>query len=143
MPIALGDATPDPYRGPAFLFGSAPPSLPRTQSVPSRMNTPEPSRLQVDTKAQTLTVDWADGHTSVFPLSRLRAACPCAECQGDAIDRIDPPAPDAGPSDAPPQWTDLEIEPAGSVGIRITWDDGHNAGIFRWDRLWDLQPPGA
>jgi DUF971 family protein len=38
------------------------------------------------------------------------------------------------------RWTDLDIEPAGSIGVRITWDDGHNAGIFRWDRLRRLQP---
>lgn len=106
------------------------------------MDTPAPKRLQVDTDAQTLTVEWSDEHTSVFPLSRLRAACPCAECQGDTIDRIAPPDPDTEPSDAGTQWTDLHIEPAGSVGIRITWDDGHNAGIFRWDRLRRLQPPG-
>ena len=105
------------------------------------MDAPTPSRLRVDTGTQTLTVDWANGHSSVFLLSRLRAACPCAECQGDAIDRIDPPAPDAPLPNAEPQWTGLEIEPAGSIGIRITWDDGHNAGIFRWDRLWRLQPP--
>lgn len=107
------------------------------------MDTPAPSRLQVDTDDQTLTVKWADGHTSVFPLSRLRAACPCAECQGDAIDHIAPPNSDAQSSDTDPEWTDLHIEPAGSVGIRITWDDGHSAGIFRWDRLRRLQPPDA
>jgi DUF971 family protein len=102
------------------------------------MDVPAPSRIQVDTDAQTLTVEWADGHRSVFPLSRLRAACPCANCEGKAIDHIPPPeerdtAPDR-------RWTDLDIEPAGSIGIRITWDDGHNAGIFRWDRLRRLQP---
>ena len=106
------------------------------------MDTPDPRRLRVDTDAQTLIVAWTDGHTSVFPLARLRAACPCAECQGDSVDHIAPPSI-AEPSDSPPQWTDLYIEPAGSVGIRITWDDGHNAGIFRWDRLRRLQPPDA
>lgn len=107
------------------------------------MDAPDPHRLRVDTDAQTLTVAWDDGHTSVFPLDQLRAACPCAECEGDAIDHIAPPAPDASPPDSARQWTDLSIEPAGSVGIRITWDDGHNAGIFRWDRLRRLQPPEA
>jgi len=102
------------------------------------MDVPDPSRIQVDTDAQTLTVEWTDGHTSVFPLSRLRTACPCAECGGKAVDHIPPPeATDASPNRT---WTDLDIEPAGSIGIRITWDDGHNAGIFRWDRLRRLQP---
>jgi DUF971 family protein len=102
------------------------------------MDVPDPKRLQVDTDAQTLTIEWADGHTSMFPLNRLRAACPCAECGGKDVDHIPPPeATDASPRRT---WTDLHIEPAGSVGIRITWDDGHSAGIFRWDRLRRLQP---
>ena len=105
------------------------------------MDVPDPSRIQMNTDAQTLTIEWADGHASVFPLHRLRAACPCAECNGKAIDRIARPEDsDAFP---PREWTDLTIEPAGSIGIRITWDDGHNAGIFRWDRLRRLQPPSA
>ena len=102
------------------------------------MDTPAPSQIQVDTDAQTLTITWADGHSSTFPLDRLRAACPCANCEGKAIDHIAPP--DDTTSSTHRQWTDLNIEPAGSIGIRITWDDGHNAGIFRWDRLRRLQP---
>ena len=102
------------------------------------MSVPNPTRIEVDIDAQTLTVKWADGHSSVFPLNRLRAACPCANCGGKAVEQVAPP----GAADASPdrRWTDLDIEPSGSVGICITWDDGHNAGIFRWSRLRRLQP---
>lgn len=105
---------------------------------------PDPVRVQVDADARTLTVEWSDDHDAVFPLRRLREACPCAECQGKAIDYI-PPPDDASLNDPEEQGPDLSIgsiEPAGSIGIRITWGDGHNAGIFRWDRLRRLQPPG-
>jgi len=102
------------------------------------MDVPTPNRIRVDTDAQTLTIEWADDHRSVFPLSQLRAACPCANCEGKSVDHIPPPDETAAPPDA--RWTDLDVEPAGSIGIRITWDDGHNAGIFRWDRLRRLQP---
>ncbi|PSQ66470.1 MAG: DUF971 domain-containing protein, partial [Bacteroidetes bacterium QH_2_64_74] len=62
----------------------------------------------------------------------------CANCGGKAVEQVAPPdAADASPDR---RWTDLDIEPAGSLGIRITWDDGHNAGIFRWNRLRRLQP---
>ena len=104
------------------------------------MDVPNPNRLQVDTDAQALTIEWADGHTSVFPLDRLRAACPCANCKGKTIEHIAPPDDSTSPDR---RWTDLDLEPAGSIGIRITWDDGHNAGIFRWDRLRRLQPRDA
>lgn len=105
---------------------------------------PDPVRVQVNSDAQTLTVAWSDGHDAVFPLPHLREACPCAECQGKAIEHIPPPDASSPDDEAPPRWPDLaiaSIEPAGSIGIRIEWDDGHNAGIFRWDRLRRLQPP--
>jgi DUF971 family protein len=37
-------------------------------------------------------------------------------------------------------WSDLQVERAGSVGLRITWDDGHNTGIYTWERLRALSP---
>jgi DUF971 family protein len=107
---------------------------------------PDPVRVQVDADARTLAVAWSDDHASVFPLHRLREACPCAECQGKAIDYIPPPGAasvDDEPGDQGPDLSIESIERAGSIGIRITWGDGHNAGIFRWDRLRRLQPPGA
>ncbi len=103
---------------------------------------PDPVRVQVDADAQTLTVEWSDDHDAVFPFHKLRQACPCAECQGKAIEHI--PPPDVASDNAGNRWPGLaiaSIEPAGSIGIRIEWDDGHNAGIFRWDRLRRLQPP--
>lgn len=103
------------------------------------MDVPAPTRVQIDADAQTLTIEWTDDYVSVFPLHRLRAACPCANCKGHTIDHIVPP--DASDSEPEERWTDLHVEPAGSVGIRITWDDGHSAGIYRWDRLRRLQPP--
>jgi len=100
---------------------------------------PDPTRIRIDTDAQTLTVEWTNGVCSVFPLQRLREACTCANCREHTVDHIDPP--DETSSDPEKRWTDLQVEPAGSVGIRITWDDGHSAGIYRWDRLRSLQQP--
>ncbi len=33
------------------------------------------------------------------------------------------------------QWKKVKIEPVGTYAIRIVWDDGHNAGIYTWERL--------
>lgn len=107
-------------------------------------DTPDPLRVQVDADAQTLTVEWSDDHDAVFPFHELREACPCAECGGKAVEHIPPPDAASSNDEPNPHWPDLaiaSIEPAGSIGIRIEWDDGHNAGIFRWDRLRRLQPP--
>jgi DUF971 family protein len=104
------------------------------------MDAPAPERIEVDTKMQRLNIEWADGHASVFPLDALRQACPCAECQGDTIERITTPRfLDIFRQEN--RWTNVQVELAGSVGLRITWDDGHSGGIYRWDRLRELQPP--
>lgn len=127
---------PDPFGVRRFLFGAF--VSPRVTSV-KFMDAPAPTRIQVDTDAQTLSIEWADGHASTFPLDALREACPCVTCKGHTVDYIAPP--DGIEPTPSRQWTDVQVEPAGSVGLRITWDDGHNAGIFRWDRLRRLQPP--
>ncbi|WP_028567092.1 gamma-butyrobetaine hydroxylase-like domain-containing protein [Salisaeta longa] len=97
------------------------------------MASPHPQRVSVDIDAQTLTIDWSDGHSSVYPLDGLRRACPCAHCRG----AHGAPPVDAAVLDHPARrrWTDVRVETAGSMGLRITWDDGHNDGIYTWERL--------
>ncbi len=38
------------------------------------------------------------------------------------------------------RWENVKVEVAGSVGLRLTWDDGHNSGIFTWERLRAMCP---
>lgn len=33
------------------------------------------------------------------------------------------------------RWNDVKIEPVGGYAIKFTWDDGHDAGIYTWERL--------
>ena len=104
------------------------------------MDVPAPELVSVDVKMQRLNIEWADGHVSVFPLDALRQACPCAECRGNEIERITKPGV-LHIFRQTNRWQDVHVEKAGSVGLRITWDDGHSGGIYRWERLWELQPP--
>jgi DUF971 family protein len=104
------------------------------------MHVPPPERIEVDVKMQRLVVGWSDGHASVFPLDALRQACPCAACNGEQVERITPPR-FFDIFRQKNRWQNVRVEAAGSVGLRITWDDGHSGGIFRWKRLRELQPP--
>ena len=106
------------------------------------MDVPAPERVSLDVKMQRLNIEWADGHASVFPLDGLRQACPCAECEGETVERIPKPGV-LHIFRQKNRWKNVQIEKAGSVGLRITWDDGHRGGIYRWDRLRELQPPEA
>ena len=99
-------------------------------------------QVLIDTQAQTFTVVWADGHQSVFPLDGLRQACPCAACQGHgAMHRL--PAPELFRQPPRRRWENLRAEPAGSIGLRLTWDDGHNTGLYSWERLRAMCPCAA
>ena len=38
------------------------------------------------------------------------------------------------------KWTKIRLEAVGSYALRITWDDGHDAGIYSWERLRSICP---
>ena len=100
---------------------------------------PTAARIIVDSGAQSLIIEWRDGHESVFPLDGLRRACPCAGCQGhDKMQEL--PDPEIFRVPALMQWNNVRLEAAGSVGLRVIWDDGHSTGIYAWDRLRAMCP---
>lgn len=96
-------------------------------------------RVLLDAEAQTLTITWRDGHVTAFPLDGLRRACPCAACRGhETMQSLPDPALFRLPSLM--RWNAVRIEPAGSIGLRLHWDDGHNTGIYSWERLRAMCP---
>ena len=88
--------------------------------------------------ARTLRIAWGDGCESTYDVRQLRLACGCANCvdewSGEA--RLDPASV---PADVHP----LRIEPVGRYAIQIAWSDGHETGIYPFQRLRDLAAPPA
>jgi ATP-binding protein involved in chromosome partitioning len=82
---------------------------------------------------ETLAIDWADGHKSIYPVRALRLACSCAECVDEwtGENRLDSASI---PSDVHP----LQIEGVGRYAIQIHWSDGHATGIYSFERLREL-----
>ncbi len=77
-----------------------------------------------------LAILWADGHESTYDVHSLRLACACAQCIDEwtgearlAVERV--------PEDVHP----LRIRPVGRYAIQIDWSDGHNTGIYPFQRL--------
>lgn len=98
-------------------------------------------RVALSQEEQTLTIEWADGHESVFPLDGLRRACPCARCQGGHENMGGLPDPSIFQESSPRrEWRDVTVEPVGSYALRFTWDDGHDSGIYTWERLRAMCP---
>lgn len=78
-------------------------------------------------------VKWKDGTETIFPARFLRLACPCAGCIEEMTGKkiLDE-------STVPDDVHPLSISPVGRYAIQIQWSDGHNTGLYTWERLNDL-----
>jgi DUF971 family protein len=102
----------------------------------------KPTSITADRAQKHMTALWDDGHSSVYSFSILRAGCPCAECRGGHENMSDAPPPYAFIADLPdsPATRLANVVPVGSYAVSPVWEDGHDAGIFRWDFLRALCP---
>src|SRR3954447_26968331 len=99
-------------------------------------------------KTEALDITWADGHQSHLPLRLLRKYCPCAGCQGerDILGRTRLPIVRTT-YDGPITANGAEL--VGNYALRIEFSDGHNAGIYTFPYLRQLDamsentPPAA
>jgi ATP-binding protein involved in chromosome partitioning len=81
----------------------------------------------------TLAIDWSDGHESEYGVFDLRVACPCASCRDEMTgERLLDPA--TVPADVRP----VNLVSVGNYAIKITWSDGHDTGIYSYERLREL-----
>jgi DUF971 family protein len=86
-----------------------------------------------------LRITWDGGHESVYPLPFLRDACPCASCAGETVlfRTYTPPPPDLA---TPGRYELVDIKLVGSYAAQLYWADGHNTGIYTWERLLGMCP---
>ena len=88
---------------------------------------PQPTSIALHKKSRLLSVDFSDGSSFQYPCEYLRVFSPAAEVAGS--DR-----PESGKKDV-----NIErLEPKGSYALHIIFDDGHDTGIYSWERLHDL-----
>lgn len=100
-------------------------------------DTHRPTRIEQH-DPRTLVIDWADGGQSLIDVRALRLACGCANC----IDEWSGQpllAPESVNSDIAP----VGIHSVGRYAIQIEWNDGHNTGIYPFERLRGLADRGV
>jgi DUF971 family protein len=92
---------------------------------------PWPEKLEFRASARTLDIRFDDGKTLSIPFELLRVESPSAEVQGHAAHQKKLVAGKAGV-----QVTGAE--PVGRYAVRLSFDDGHDSGIYAWRYLREL-----
>jgi prepilin-type processing-associated H-X9-DG protein len=94
-----------------------------------------PSRFDYDEPARALLIEWDDGAAHRIPFGVLRRACPCAACHGEmgSAGRFA-----VRPRLEPGEDELADISLVGSYGLNVVWADGHNTGIYTFERLREL-----
>jgi DUF971 family protein len=92
---------------------------------------PKPTDITLHKKSRTLEVAFDSGERFVMPCEYLRVHSPSAEVQGHGPGErvLVPGKRDVGIS---------AIEPVGNYAVLLRFSDGHAAGIFSWETLYDL-----
>ncbi len=96
---------------------------------------PVPTRFAYDEPARALLVEWDDGALHRLPFALLRRSCPCAACHGEmgSSGRFA-----VRPNLEPGEDELADISLVGSYGLNVVWADGHNTGIYTFERLREL-----
>lgn len=103
----------------------------------------DPEHISVS-KSKGIKIDWKDGSRSEYGLQYLRDQCPCADCTGTHGTPSKKERETANPFQMYQQALKIElVEPVGNYGIKIKWNDGHDAGIYTWVHLRAIAPQRA
>lgn len=89
-----------------------------------------PKKISIKDK-RYLNIEWNDGSESMLMLANLRKNCPCATCKKEKDDKPSTFIPLLSTASI----TLTNIQTAGSYGIQLFWQDGHNTGIYTYDSL--------
>ena len=77
-----------------------------------------------------LELVWPENRVVRVPFRHLRDSCACAHCvhelTGEKLIQL---------SSIPEDIHILSMELVGAYALRIRWSDGHDTGLFTWDRL--------
>jgi DUF971 family protein len=103
------------------------------------------SPLKLDLQRnEKLTIQWKDGTTCVYTLSLLRAKCPCASCKTvRQEDQQKKPLLRILPGNYSQPLSAVSAELIGNYALKIEWSDNHGSGIYSFQYLREICPPGA
>jgi len=90
----------------------------------------QPKKISIKDK-RFLHLLWYDHSESMIALAGLRKNCPCASCKKENENKPDTYIPLYSSASI----TLKDIKPVGTYGIQLFWQDGHDTGIYTYERL--------
>jgi DUF971 family protein len=88
-----------------------------------------PTAINLHKASKTLTLQYGPGESYTLPAEFLRVHSPSAEVQGHGKPILQFGKLGVGLT---------KIEPAGQYALKLTFDDGHDSGLFTWEYLYQL-----
>ncbi len=102
-----------------------------SDATTERPAAPHPTEIRVHKDRASLTVTFDDGNAFLLPAEFLRVESPSAEVKGHG----------AGQAITLGGKRHVKIkgaEPVGNYAVRLTFDDGHDTGLYSWTLLYRL-----
>lgn len=91
-----------------------------------------PTQIQPYSPTEML-LGWSNQESYVLPYVELRFYCPCAGCVDEHTGRRI-----LERSSIQPEIRATDVRLVGRYAVAITWSDGHDTGMYHYDRLREL-----
>jgi len=92
--------------------------------------TAAPQNIRALQEEGVLEICWSEPDIVKIPYKALRCSCPCAGCVNEFTGQI-MLDPDTIPEDI--KLTNVSF--TGNYALKISWDGGHDTGLYTWERL--------
>ena len=93
------------------------------------MSAPRPTQIKLQTQSRCLELSYSDDEKYPLSYEFLRVLSPSAEVRGHGK-----PVLQIGKKDV----IITNLEAAGNYALKITYNDGHDSGLYTWEYLYDL-----
>ncbi len=98
-----------------------------------------PTELKKLTEENAILIGWSDGQQRRYTFAELRKSCPCVTCRNERKTAQAEPMKLTVLSPVELQPVKVErMSLAGNYAYRITFNDGHNTGLFTFELLREL-----
>ncbi len=93
-----------------------------------------PTDIKLKRAEGILEVIWSDEEPRRYRIRQLRCKCACAGCV-DEMTGVRTLDVNAVPDDI--SITNMQL--VGNYAVKFVFSDGHDTGIYAWDRLYEMQ----